>query len=188
MGEAYIYVEIENMKQRVYRITDCNASLYALNKHLSFDASFYIDEDTSLIFLAKIVDSQDVVILKNGDLREYSESTLEIYQNWNPLAEFQQFCNDFETQDISSDTIGFLGPMAEVSLEIEGPIADPQVYGVIIHMSEFILMNTYQPRDTGSISVSLLCKKQDISQMLAHLYSDLQDCITQREDMILSRR
>jgi hypothetical protein len=119
-----------------------------------------------------------MVILKNGDLREYSESILEIYQTWNPLAEFQQFCNDFETQDISSDAIGFLGPMAEVSLEIEGPIADPQVYGVIIHMSEFILMDTYQPRNTGTISISLLCKKQDISQMLTNLYSELQDCIT----------
>ncbi|WP_019502954.1 hypothetical protein [Pseudanabaena sp. PCC 6802] len=176
------------MKGRVHRIADCNRSLYAPDKHLSFEASFYVAEDTSLIFLVKIIDSQDTIVLRNGDLREYSESTLKIYQNWNPIDDFQQFCSDFETQDISTDAIVFFGPMAEVSLEIEGPIADPQVYGVIVNMPEFILMDNYQPKDTGAISVSLLCKKQDISQMLADLYSNLQDCIAQREEMVLSRK
>jgi hypothetical protein len=171
------------MEKRVPRITDCNESLYDLNKHLSFEANFYIDKYAALVFSGRVIDSQDVVILKNGDLREYSEPILKTYQQWNPIDKFQEFKNDFETQDVSSESIYFAGLMHEVVLEIKGPIADPEVYGVIVHMSKFILMDAYYPKDTGTISVSLLCKKQDISQMLEDLQSDLLDCLTVRQKM-----
>jgi hypothetical protein len=165
------------MTQTVHRITDCNGSLHDPNKHLSIQTGFSVNENAALIFTAQVIDSQGVVLLRNSNLVEYSEEILKRYQNWNPIDEFQHFKNDFETQDISSESIAFMGLMVEVSIEIKGPIGFPEVYGVVVHMSEFILMESYYTKDTGTFSVSLLCKKQDICQMLDDLHSNLLDCL-----------
>jgi hypothetical protein len=153
-----------------HRITDWNGSLHGMGKHTSFEAGFSTSGD-ALFFHGRIIDSNGVEVVRSSDLREFS---LDRYQNWNPTVELEDLIEAIDLQTIQTEPAYFQTPMLEITLEIKGPIANPEVFGTTIYMTgKFIFFGSYEWQDSANICFRMLCKKDNLLEFAIGLQSDL---------------
>ncbi|MBW4623783.1 MAG: hypothetical protein KME17_31030 [Cyanosarcina radialis HA8281-LM2] len=153
-----------------HRITDWNGSIHSLDNHTNFEAGFSTSEN-ALFLHGRIIDSNGIEVARSGDLREF---LLQSCQNWNPTVELENMIEAIELQTIETEPVYFQAPMAGMTLEIKGPIANPKVFGTTIYMTgKFIFLGSYEWQDSGSICFRMLCKKDNLLEFARGLQSDL---------------
>ena len=161
------------------RITDWNNSLYGLDLHTSFEAGFQISEDKALIFSGRIIDSHGREIFRSRDLSDLDEEVLQRYHKWNPSEELQELIDAIASQNIKDEPVWFVAPTHEITLEIKGPVVSQETFGVIVSMSKFMVLGEYHWKDSGCITISLLCKKEELLQFFQDLKKDLSHLLNQ---------
>jgi hypothetical protein len=154
-----------------HRIVDWNRSIHGLEKQTSFEAGFYLSEEKALFLYGRIVDSNGLEIFRSGDVRDL---LLECYQTWNPTEELKSFIDAIDLQTVEIEPAYFQTPSCEMTFEVKGPIANPKVFGTTIHMgTRFMILGNYEWRDSGHISISMLCEKESLLRFLRSLQDDL---------------
>ena len=170
------------MERFIYhRLTDCNHSLYGSNRNTSFEASFAMSNIGELFFLGRILDSQNQELFCNCTLSNLDQSFSETYRNWSPAEDFQEFIRDVETlTSISEDSIYFVAPYHDLSLEAKLAPIRPKGYWVSIHFHHFKILGDYKWQDSSTMSINMLCTGEEFIHFLKALQYDL--------DMLLSQR
>lgn len=156
---------------KFHRITDRNHSIYGLQKHTSFEAAFSVASDGSLCLCGRVLDSEHREIFCSSDIRDI---TLEKYQDWNPAKDLADFIEAIELETISIETTYFQTPYLEMSFEVKGPIAGPDILAMSITMSlNFRILESYQWQDSGHIHIAMLCHRKDLLAFAKGLQADV---------------
>ena len=163
------------------RITDWNHSIHCLKKHTSFEAAFSLDDDGAIYLRGKVIDSDNREIFCSNDIREMA---LGAYQDWEPEHSLAEFIEAIESETVDVETAYFKTPLSEMSLEVKGPIANPQVFGITITMAlNFSVLELYQWKDSGSIRIAMLCHKDHLLTFAKGLQADLFDLQKTRDSL-----
>lgn len=158
---------------KFHRITDWNHDIYGLKKHTSFEAAFSIADDGALCLRGKVIDSDSREIFCSSDIREIA---LDKYQAWDPKDSLAEFIEAIELETTDVEPAYFQTPLLEMSLEVKGPIANPQVLATTITMSlNFRILGLYQWKDSGHIHIAMLCHKDHLLAFAKGLQADLFD-------------
>ena len=158
-------------EHKFHRITDRNYDIYGLKKHTSFEAAFSIADDGALCLRGKVIDSENREIFCSNDIRDIA---LEKYQCWDPHDSLAEFIETIELETTNVEPAYFQTPLLEMSLEVKGPIASPQVFATTVTMSlNFSVLGSYQWKDSGHIHITMLCHKDNLLAFAKGLQSDL---------------
>lgn len=155
-----------------HRITDCNGSMHGLDKHTRFEAGFYMSEEGGLFLQGRVIDSEGVEIFRNGDMREIG---IDRYQNWNPEDNLEEFINAIELENIQVEPVYLQTPFFEMNIEVQGSSANPEEFGITITMITFVVLSSYKWRDSGHLSVWMLCKRDNLLAFARGLQRDLRE-------------
>ncbi len=161
-------------------ITDWNNSVYGLQKHTSFEATFELRDASFLYLLGKITDSEGKELFRSGDI---SDLVTEEYQFWDPRNNLEQFIEAIAQQTVETEPAYLQTPYMGMSIEVKGPVANPKVFATTISMSlNFRILNLYQWQDSGHISISMLCHRDQLLLFARGLETDLQHLMNVREN------
>jgi hypothetical protein len=156
-----------------YRISDWNQSVYDLQKHTNFEAGFFMDKGSRLFLRGRVLDSNEKEIFSSGDI---SDLVSERYQTWDPSTDLSEFIEAIELQTVEVEPTYFQTPFLEITFEVKGPVASPKVFATTISMSsKFSILGQYEWRDSGHISISMLCHKDNLLAFAKGLQSSLLD-------------
>jgi len=126
------------------------------DKHTSFEAGFSMSEEGGLFLQGRVIDSEGVEIFRSRDLRE---PVIDLYQNWNPEDDLEAFINAIELQNIEVEPVDLQTPLLGMSIEVKGPIANPEVFGTTITMTMFVVLSRYEWRsERADICIDALQK------------------------------
>lgn len=179
--DRVFYTEKKMNEIKFHRITDWNGSVYGLvvdglNKYTSFEAGFSISEEKALFLHWRAIDSNGGEIFRNTDMRAFVLrcNKLERYQEWNPEADLEAFINAIDLQIVEEEPVYFQAPFLELTIEVKGPIANPQVFGTTISMAMGItILDRYEWQDSAYISIGMLCRKENLLEFARGLKADL---------------
>jgi hypothetical protein len=158
-------------KIQFHRIADWNHSVYGLQNQTNFEAGFFLEKDRGLYLQGRVLDSNEKEIFSSGDLRDLGSDK---YQIWDPRIDLSKFIEAIELQTVEVEPTYFQTPFLEMTLEVKGPVAHRQVFATTISMSsKFTVLGQYEWRDSGHISISMLCHKDPLLAFARGLQSDL---------------
>lgn len=160
------------------KVYDRNQSFLGEDIHLSFYLKFDVTEQYALVFNIEIYDSKGKVILKSSNASGIDSYHLEKYRNWNPKIELELFIEMYEKGDIKNESIWFYEPFCNNSIEIMGPNISSNIYTVNINLPRAIILEQYTIEDSGVISVSFLCKREDLLNHFRELQMNLLKCLS----------
>jgi hypothetical protein len=161
-----------------HRIVDWNNSIHGLDKHTSFEAGFFMSEEKALFLQGRIVDSNGVEVFRSSDLREL---VLERYQSWNPTTDLEDFINAIALETVQSEPVYFQTPTLDMTIEVYGPVGSPDVFATTITMTQkFIILGSYEWRDSSHINIRMLCKKEGLLAFGKGLQRDLSTLLALR--------
>ena len=165
----------EPRERRWHRITDWNNSPYGLQKHTSFEAAFELRDASFLYLRGKITDADGKELFRSGDI---SDLVTDEYQSWNPRNNLEQFIEAITQQTVETEPAYLQTPYMGMTIEVKGPVANPKVFATTISMSlNFRILDSYQWQDSSSISVSMLCHKDQLLLFARGLQTDLERLI-----------
>jgi hypothetical protein len=154
-----------------HRITDWNHSVYDLQNQTNFEAGFFLDKDGGLYLRGRVLDSNEKEIFSSGDARDLVS---EKYQTWDPRIDLSEFIEAIELQTVEVEPTYFQTPLLEMTFEVKGPVASPKVFATTISMSlKFSILGQYEWRDSGHVSISMLCHKDHLLAFSKGLQSNL---------------
>jgi len=155
------------------RITDCNCTIEGLERHTSFEAGFYLSEEKIPVIRGKLIDSNGVEILCSVDPQQSYPFSTEFYRGWNPSDALAKMIEAVESDFPDKEPVEFVTPLLCLSFDIRGPIGTPDMFGVIVNMSLMVtLMGSYHWKDSGYISVGILCMREPLLAFLKGLQDD----------------
>jgi hypothetical protein len=154
-----------------YRITDWNHSLYDTKNHTIFEAGFFLDTDGELNLRGRVLDSNEKELFSSSDIRDLAPG---LYQDWDPRNSLSEFIEAIESQTVKVEPTYFQTPLLEMTFEVKGPVANPKIFATTISMSlKFSILGQYEWRDSGHISIAMLCHKDHLLAFAKGLQSDL---------------
>ncbi|MGB8699453.1 MAG: hypothetical protein WCD18_08565 [Thermosynechococcaceae cyanobacterium] len=164
------------MKTSAYRqIRNSDLSIFNPEQFTILEAGFSLREDGYPFLSVKILDSDNTEIFStlSADSSDVYRSVSYVNPALHPS--FQSFIQDIEQQSTPEDERAYFSTVYPgVTLEVGVAPFTPREYRVIIYLYHYMIMSQYQWRSGSSISVSMMCKGDDLMNFLKELNSDLE--------------
>jgi hypothetical protein len=164
------------MKTPAYRqIRSSDLSIFDPKQFAILEAGFSLREDGYPFLSVKILDSDNTEIF--GTLSADSSDVYRSVSYVNPALHpsFQSFIQDIEQQSTPEDEPAYFSTVYPgVTMEVGVAPITPKEYRVIIYLYHCVIVSQYQWSSGSSISVSMMCKGDDLMNFLKELNSDLE--------------